>query len=93
MEMPRGQLSKNAFPFLFGAGVKCYKPTVYWNDQFYMSKVLQITAEGMWEIEGFADEECKESVMKVYPEEKGTCKPVGEKLVKAIAVRPAFNGS
>jgi hypothetical protein len=91
-EKPRDQLGSNSFT-LFGAGIKCWVPTVYWPDQFYMAQALQIVGEGMWEVEGFADEECKESVVKVVPKEMGRCKPVGDRLVKAIAVRPAFNGS
>jgi hypothetical protein len=46
----------------------------------------------MWEAEAFADTDCQESVGTVSAEEMGICKPMGDKLVKALRIKPAFNG-
>jgi hypothetical protein len=65
---------------------------IYFPQYHYQFESLKLTAEGAWEVLGYADEACSgEPVEKVSDSEMGKCKAFSTR-VKALSVRPMFNG-
>lgn len=69
---------------------ECFIPVVYAPDHFTYNQ-LKLMGDGAWELTGYADEQCKEEVIRILPDEMGTCNNLSTK-VKAITLKPLFNG-
>ncbi|KAF2730593.1 hypothetical protein EJ04DRAFT_567617 [Polyplosphaeria fusca] len=76
----------------FSEPVECYVPVIYFPDAHYVFSRFKIMGEGAWEVRGFADEGCTGEPVEVLGEgDVGVCKVLGER-VRAVSVRPLFNG-
>lgn len=81
----------NSSWFLDGP-LSCFVPVIYFPQYHYQFVQLKLAGEGAWEILGYGDESCSgEPVGTIKPEDAGICKSF-ETTVKAVTVRPAFNG-
>lgn len=48
---------------------------------------------GAWEMLGYADEACTgEPIQRIGYEDRGVCRVFGGERVRAVTVRPLFNG-
>lgn len=68
----------------------CYVPVVYMPYHFQF-EVIKLVGEGAWEMVGYADEQCTTPVGTISSEDMGVCTSF-QPRVRAISVRPAFNG-
>ena len=67
-------------------------PIIYFPDIHYQFEEIKLTGEGTWELWGYDSESCTgEPIQVIKSEEMGVCK-TPRKLIKAVTVRPAFNG-
>ena len=70
--------------------VQCHQEeTQWWHFQW---KDLKFTSnQPVWELVGYADENCKEEIYRSGPKDYGVCKRPG-KLIEKISIVPLFNG-
>ncbi|KAF2794617.1 hypothetical protein K505DRAFT_274883 [Melanomma pulvis-pyrius CBS 109.77] len=78
--------------FFFTGPLTCYVPTIYFPAHFQF-EALKLVSQGAWEVLGYRDETCSgEAIERVGPEDVGVCKKFGDQRVRALTIRPAFNG-
>lgn len=78
--------------FFFEYPLTCYVPYIYFPDYHYQFEAIKFVSEGAWEMVGYTDEECKGVAMRIGYADRGICKVVKGERVRAVTVRPAFNG-
>lgn len=83
----------NTTAFQYTQPLTCFVPVIYFPDIHYQFESLKVAGEGAWEVLGYADEQCTgEPVATLGPDQAGVCEKVNGPRVKAVTVRPAFNG-
>jgi hypothetical protein len=75
----------------FSQPLTCYVPTIYFPDLHYVFSSFKLAAEGAWEVLGYADEACSGEPVVYGAGDAGVCK-VLERPIKAVTIRPLFNG-